>query len=166
MAPELYEEKYDAKVDVYRYERQGIVPSCARVFAPLCSIGSLVMSAESLCRVRIPTLHVDVGRSTLCGGQTPPAPPPYSFGMCLLELATMEYPYAECKNAAQIYRKVTTVSAAGAPLRGCWAGVGVEEHRPMSEGRILPPAGMTLLLPISTGRAPQRLEQGGERRDA
>lgn len=33
----------------------------------------------------------------------------YSFGMCLLELATMEYPYAECKNAAQIYRRVTQV---------------------------------------------------------
>ncbi|KXZ55201.1 hypothetical protein GPECTOR_3g345 [Gonium pectorale] len=47
MAPELYEEKYDEKVDVY------------------------------------------------------------SFGMCLLELATMEYPYSECKNAAQIYKKVT-----------------------------------------------------------
>jgi WNK lysine deficient protein kinase len=31
----------------------------------------------------------------------------YSFGMCLLELATMQYPYAECKNAAQIYRKVS-----------------------------------------------------------
>lgn len=47
MAPELYEEKYNEKVDVY------------------------------------------------------------SFGMCMLELSTMEYPYAECKNAAQIYRKVT-----------------------------------------------------------
>ncbi|KXZ55200.1 hypothetical protein GPECTOR_3g344 [Gonium pectorale] len=47
MAPELYEEKYDEKVDVY------------------------------------------------------------AFGMCLLELATMEYPYSECKNAAQIYKKVT-----------------------------------------------------------
>ena len=35
----------------------------------------------------------------------------YSFGMCLLELATMEYPYAECKNAAQIYKKVTQVGA-------------------------------------------------------
>jgi serine/threonine protein kinase len=34
----------------------------------------------------------------------------YSYGMCLLELATMEYPYAECRNAAQIYRKVTLVS--------------------------------------------------------
>lgn len=33
----------------------------------------------------------------------------YSFGMCLLELDTMEYPYAECKNAAQIYRKVSLV---------------------------------------------------------
>ncbi|KAG2495564.1 hypothetical protein HYH03_006164 [Edaphochlamys debaryana] len=47
MAPELYEEKYDEKVDVYAY------------------------------------------------------------GMCLLELATMDYPYSECKNAAQIYKKVT-----------------------------------------------------------
>jgi WNK lysine deficient protein kinase len=35
----------------------------------------------------------------------------YSFGMCLLELATMEYPYTECKNAAQIYKKVTQVRA-------------------------------------------------------
>jgi hypothetical protein len=49
MAPELYEEKYNEKVDVY------------------------------------------------------------SFGMCMLELTTMEYPYNECKNAAQIYKKVTKV---------------------------------------------------------
>lgn len=35
----------------------------------------------------------------------------YSFGMCMLELATMEYPYVECKNAAQIYKKVTMVCA-------------------------------------------------------
>ena len=34
----------------------------------------------------------------------------YSFGMCLLELATLEYPYSECRNAAQIYRKVSLVS--------------------------------------------------------
>ena len=33
----------------------------------------------------------------------------YSFGMCLLELATLEYPYSECRNAAQIYRKVSLV---------------------------------------------------------
>lgn len=33
----------------------------------------------------------------------------YSFGMCLLEMLTSEYPYSECTNAAQIYRKVTTV---------------------------------------------------------
>jgi len=31
----------------------------------------------------------------------------YSFGMCLLELTTMAYPYSECENAAQIYKKVT-----------------------------------------------------------
>uniref|UniRef100_A0A7S3VRG8 non-specific serine/threonine protein kinase n=1 Tax=Dunaliella tertiolecta TaxID=3047 RepID=A0A7S3VRG8_DUNTE len=54
MAPELYEEKYNEKVDVY------------------------------------------------------------SFGMCMLELTTMEYPYNECKNAAQIYKKVTM----GAPPAG------------------------------------------------
>ncbi|KAL2346959.1 hypothetical protein Fmac_000959 [Flemingia macrophylla] len=31
----------------------------------------------------------------------------YAFGMCLLELVTVEYPYVECTNAAQIYKKVT-----------------------------------------------------------
>ncbi|KAL2482523.1 putative serine/threonine-protein kinase WNK3 [Forsythia ovata] len=31
----------------------------------------------------------------------------YAFGMCLLELLTLEYPYVECANAAQIYKKVT-----------------------------------------------------------
>ncbi|KAI5061912.1 hypothetical protein GOP47_0022451 [Adiantum capillus-veneris] len=32
----------------------------------------------------------------------------YSFGMCLLEIVTFEYPYSECTNAAQIYKKVTS----------------------------------------------------------
>ncbi|CAK7357309.1 unnamed protein product [Dovyalis caffra] len=32
----------------------------------------------------------------------------YAFGMCLLELVTVEYPYVECTNAAQIYKKVTS----------------------------------------------------------
>jgi hypothetical protein len=36
----------------------------------------------------------------------------YSFGLCMLELATMEYPYSECRNAAQIYKKVTQVGGA------------------------------------------------------
>ena len=48
MAPELYDEKYDEKVDIY------------------------------------------------------------SFGMCLLELVTHAYPYCECENAAQIYKRVTS----------------------------------------------------------
>ena len=48
MAPELYEEKYDEKVDIY------------------------------------------------------------SFGLCVMEIATKEYPYSECSNQAQIYRKVTS----------------------------------------------------------
>ena len=33
----------------------------------------------------------------------------YAFGMCMLEMATGEYPYKECTNAAQIYRRVTQV---------------------------------------------------------
>lgn len=34
----------------------------------------------------------------------------YSFGMCVLEMLTGEYPYIECDNPAQIYKKVTSVS--------------------------------------------------------
>uniref|UniRef100_A0A671L2K4 non-specific serine/threonine protein kinase n=1 Tax=Sinocyclocheilus anshuiensis TaxID=1608454 RepID=A0A671L2K4_9TELE len=33
----------------------------------------------------------------------------YAFGMCMLEMGTSEYPYSECQNAAQIYRKVTSI---------------------------------------------------------
>ncbi|KAK4407693.1 putative serine/threonine-protein kinase WNK4 [Sesamum angolense] len=32
----------------------------------------------------------------------------YSFGMCVLEMITSEYPYSECTNPAQIYKKVTS----------------------------------------------------------
>ncbi|XP_043725003.1 probable serine/threonine-protein kinase WNK5 [Telopea speciosissima] len=32
----------------------------------------------------------------------------YSFGMCVLEMLTGEYPYSECCNPAQIYKKVTS----------------------------------------------------------
>ena len=34
----------------------------------------------------------------------------YAFGMCMLEMTTLEYPYMECHNPAQIYRRVTSVS--------------------------------------------------------
>lgn len=33
----------------------------------------------------------------------------YSFGMCILEMVTFEYPYSECTHPAQIYKKVTSV---------------------------------------------------------
>ena len=33
----------------------------------------------------------------------------YSFGMSILEMLTSEYPYSECNNPAQIYKKVTLV---------------------------------------------------------
>lgn len=52
----------------------------------------------------------------------------YAFGMCMLEMATSEYPYSECQNAAQIYRKVTSVSAPGAGHSAAvlwwWMGLG------------------------------------------
>uniref|UniRef100_A0A803LQ26 non-specific serine/threonine protein kinase n=1 Tax=Chenopodium quinoa TaxID=63459 RepID=A0A803LQ26_CHEQI len=32
----------------------------------------------------------------------------YSFGMCVIELVTMEIPYSECNNVARIYKKVTS----------------------------------------------------------
>jgi WNK lysine deficient protein kinase len=31
----------------------------------------------------------------------------YSFGMCMVEMLTLEFPYAECSNPAQIYKKAT-----------------------------------------------------------
>lgn len=34
----------------------------------------------------------------------------YSFGMCVLEMFTSDYPYSECSNPAQIYKKVVSVS--------------------------------------------------------
>lgn len=33
----------------------------------------------------------------------------YSFGMCILEMVTFEYPYSECTHPAQIYKKVINV---------------------------------------------------------
>uniref|UniRef100_A0A3B4BGE3 Protein kinase domain-containing protein n=1 Tax=Periophthalmus magnuspinnatus TaxID=409849 RepID=A0A3B4BGE3_9GOBI len=52
----------------------------------------------------------------------------YAFGMCILEMATSEYPYSECQNAAQIYKKVTNVYSAGLDgtsfLRGGAGGEG------------------------------------------
>ena len=34
----------------------------------------------------------------------------YAFGMCLIEMTTREYPYRECQNPAQIFKRVTSVS--------------------------------------------------------
>ncbi|CAB4312362.1 unnamed protein product [Prunus armeniaca] len=41
----------------------------------------------------------------------------YSFGMCVLEMLTSEYPYSECVNPAQIYKKVTSGKLPGAFYR-------------------------------------------------
>nr|KAF6417648.1 WNK lysine deficient protein kinase 4 [Molossus molossus] len=57
----------------------------------------------------------------------------YAFGMCMLEMATSEYPYSECQNAAQIYRKVTSVhhpGPSGSRLlpRGAWRACGTSRR--------------------------------------
>ncbi|GAV58629.1 LOW QUALITY PROTEIN: Pkinase domain-containing protein, partial [Cephalotus follicularis] len=41
----------------------------------------------------------------------------YSFGLCVLEMVTSEYPYSECNNPAQIYKKVTSGKLPGAFYR-------------------------------------------------
>ncbi len=40
----------------------------------------------------------------------------FYFGMCLLEMVTFEYPYSECIDPAQIYKKVTSVRSFGVLL--------------------------------------------------
>lgn len=34
----------------------------------------------------------------------------YGFGMCMLELATLEYPYSECRSIPAIFMRVSKVS--------------------------------------------------------
>ncbi|KAJ0266803.1 serine/threonine-protein kinase WNK4 [Hirschfeldia incana] len=41
----------------------------------------------------------------------------YSFGMCFLEMITSEFPYSECNNPAQIYKKVVAGKLPGAFYR-------------------------------------------------
>lgn len=36
----------------------------------------------------------------------------YSFGMCVLEMVTFEYPYSECSHPVQIYKRVISVRSA------------------------------------------------------
>ncbi|KAL0434943.1 UNVERIFIED_CONTAM: putative serine/threonine-protein kinase WNK4 [Sesamum radiatum] len=63
----------------------------------------------------------DLGLAAILRGHTPEFMAPelyeenydelvdvYSFGMCVLEMITSEYPYSECTNPAQIYKKVTS----------------------------------------------------------
>lgn len=33
----------------------------------------------------------------------------FSFGMCMLDMVTCEYPYSECENLAQIYKRLPLV---------------------------------------------------------
>jgi WNK lysine deficient protein kinase len=41
----------------------------------------------------------------------------YSFGMCVLEMVTLEYPYSECAHPVQIYKKVTSVRSSTQSLQ-------------------------------------------------
>lgn len=53
----------------------------------------------------------------------------YSFGMCMLEMVTFEYPYSECKNPAQIFRKVTSVSKTIITSSSCYTLTVFCDHR-------------------------------------
>lgn len=47
----------------------------------------------------------------------------YSFGMCILEMVTFDYPYSECNHPAQIYKKVISVRTSKLCVVGsmkCW----------------------------------------------
>ncbi|KAK2648761.1 hypothetical protein Ddye_016250 [Dipteronia dyeriana] len=41
----------------------------------------------------------------------------YSFGMCILEIVTFDYPYSECTHPTQIYKKVISIKDAQSELR-------------------------------------------------
>ena len=55
----------------------------------------------------------------------------YAFGMSLLEMVTGEYPYSECKNAAQIFKKVTQVIII---IKGTQTRMFIESSRSFSFG--------------------------------
>lgn len=50
----------------------------------------------------------------------------YAFGMCMLEMTTLEYPYMECQNPAQIYRRVVSVSTYVVLIKSLWLHLELE----------------------------------------
>ncbi|XP_022719193.1 serine/threonine-protein kinase WNK1-like isoform X3 [Durio zibethinus] len=67
----------------------------------------------------------------------------YSFGMCILEMVTFEYPYSECTHPAQIYKKVISEDDHAANLdisikgkRGDDGGIFLRLRIADKEGRI------------------------------
>lgn len=47
----------------------------------------------------------------------------YAFGMCMLELATLEYPYSECRSIPAIFMRVSKVG-----WGGWWVGKSEPSH--------------------------------------
>ncbi|XP_011022433.1 PREDICTED: serine/threonine-protein kinase WNK8 isoform X3 [Populus euphratica] len=60
----------------------------------------------------------------------------YSFGMCMLEMVTCEYPYSECKNPAQIYKKVSS-GIKPASLSKLPNLISRQVHLPQSESHLM-----------------------------
>ncbi len=71
----------------------------------------------------------------------------YAFGMCMLEMATSEYPYSECTGPAQIYKKVVNVSIIPIGF-SC-----------MTYPTIMPVLTVRCFLPTLQGVPPQSLEK-------
>lgn len=103
-----------------------------------------------------------------------PSPPRqvdlYSFGMCMLELATLEYPYAECRSIPAIFRKVSQVRLrAAAPACGRAARRSLAPRTRLAAGaaggapRPRPPRGRLTarLAPRVCARAPQGIPPAG-----
>lgn len=122
MAPELYEEAYDEKVDVYSFGSEWLGPASGggsskawqlqRVAEACWAWRGSAAGCAAVGRLQRRPLYP--GRLWLPHHLTnsPHAAAPLPLPLvCMLELATMEYPYVECRNAAQIYKKVTQVGS-------------------------------------------------------
>lgn len=75
----------------------------------------------------------------------------YSFGLCVLEMVTMEMPYSECTNIVQIYKKVTSGARPDALSRVLDPDVTRFIERCLGQPRVRPSAAELLCDPFFDG---------------
>ncbi|KPJ19290.1 Serine/threonine-protein kinase WNK3 [Papilio machaon] len=99
MAPEMYEEHYDESVDVYAFGMCMLEMATGEYPYSECSGPAQIYKKVCTPEFMAPEMyeeHYDESVDV------------YAFGMCMLEMATGEYPYSECSGPAQIYKKVVS----------------------------------------------------------